>query len=319
MKTVVSLQDLVDREIHPGSLLQQFRALTEASAAALMSGPLVEVPCQACGGAASSPAFEKFGMRYRLCSACGSVFASPRPGAAALAEYAATSPAAVFWRERVLTETMAVRTAKLTRPRAEWVSDGVAEYCPDARIGLDLSPSEMSLQSELAILSPGLSTFRTVAGSGRAWTDQAPVDVVTAFDALDRAADVRALVADVASVLSPGGLFFVTAPSISGFDLQVLWDRSTAILPPEKLNLLSIDGFGRLFGPETWQILELSTPGMFDVENVRKAMLAEPDAGWPRVIRGLVQGANENARLELQEYLQRHRLASFARLVVRRV
>lgn len=319
MKTVVSLQDLVDYEIHPGPLVRQFRQLTEASTAALMRGPLVDVPCQACGGAASSPAFEKFGMPYRVCSACGSVFASPRPDATALAEYAATSPAAIFWRQRVLAETMAARMEKLTRPRAEWLADGVAEYCHDARLGLDLSPSGMPLQADLAVLAPDLTTFRSAAGGDRAWTGQGPVDVVAAFDTLDRAADVRAFVADVASVLRPGGLFFVTAPSISGFDLQVLWDRSPAIMPPDKLNLLSMDGFRRLFRPETWQILELSTPGMFDVENVRKAVLAEPAVAWPRVIRGLVQESDETARLELQEYLQRHRLASFARLVVRRV
>jgi hypothetical protein len=318
MKTVVSLQDLVDREIHPGPLVQEFRALTAASVAALLQGPLQDMPCQACGRDESVPAFEKFGLRYRVCSACASVFASPRPSAAALAEYAAASPAATFWRDRILTETRTARAEKLTRPRAEWVADAVAEYCPDARVGMDLSPSGMPLQADLRVLAPDLSTFRNVHASDRGWTRQGPVDVVTAFDTLDRAADVRALVADVASVLRPGGLFFVTAPCISGFDLQVLWDRSSAILPPEKLNLLSIEGFAHLFEGGSWQIRELSTPGVFDVDNVRQAILSEPDIACPRVVRGLVLQPSPEARLELQEYLQRHRLASFARLVVRR-
>ncbi len=318
MKTVVSLQDLVDHEIHPGPLVQEFHTRTASSMAALMTTPLEEVACQACGGADSVPAFAKFGLSYRLCSSCESVFASPRPSASALVEYARSSPAATFWRDRILDETRVVRAEKLVRPRAEWVADGIAEYCPDARHGIDLSPSGMPLQSDLTALAPDLTTFRSAEGRGREWTGEGPVDVVTAFDTLDRAADVRALVADVASVLRPGGLFFVTAPSISGFDFQVLWDRSPAILPPEKMNLLSIEGFRRLFDAGAWQIRELSTPGVFDVEKVREAMLAAPEADWPRAIRGLVLGTDESGRLELQAYLQRHRLASFARLIVRR-
>ena len=88
--------------------------------------------------------------------------------------------------------------------------------------------------------------------------------------------------------------------------------------PPDKLNLLSIEGFSRLFRAPDWSLIELSTPGMFDVENVRQAMLAAPEADWPRGVREIVLQRDEAARLEFQEYLQRHRLASFARLVVRR-
>ena len=61
---------------------------------------------------------------------------------------------------------------------------------------------------------------------------------------------------------------------MSGFDLQVLWERSTAILPPDKLNLLSAEGWVSRFAAPTWDMLEFSTPGMFDVENVRRATRA---------------------------------------------
>ncbi len=73
-----------------------------------------------------------------------------------------------------------------------------------------------------------------------------------------------------------------------------------------------------MFAEPRWEIIELSTPGMFDVENVRRAIQEDPGAAWPRVVRELVLQESEHARLELQEYLQRYRLASFARLIVRR-
>jgi SAM-dependent methyltransferase len=318
MKTVVSLQDLVDQEIHPDPLLREFRALTAASVSSLLDGPLVPVACQACGSEVSTPAFEKFGLPYRMCTDCSTVFASPRPSAETLKEYAERSAPAVFWRERVLDETREARSEKLTRPRAEWVADALAEYCPDAAAGLDLSPPGTPLKRHLSELAPGVRALDPVNARAEGWARREPVDFVIAFDTFDRAADAPGLAADVLSVLRPGGLLFVTAPSISGFDLQVLWDRSNAILPPDKLNLLSIEGFSRLFPDTRWNTVELSTPGMFDVENVRQAMLAAPEAEWPRALRGLVLHAGDAARLELQEYLQRHRLASFARLVLRR-
>lgn len=316
MKTVVSLQELVDADIRPDRLFDEFRELTRASVAALASGTLVDAACQGCGGHSVRPAFEKLGMTYRECADCGTVFVSPRPPAAAIAEYYRTSPAASFWRDRVLRETDATRREKLAAPRAEWVADGLAEHRPQAAAGIDLSPHGAAVVEELASMMPGVTVASSPAGGGTALADES-ADFAIAFDAIDRAADVRALVARVRAALRPGGVFFVTAPTISGFDLQVLWDRSPSVLPPDKMNLLSIDGFGRLFAAPAWEIIELSTPGMFDVENVRHAIEQAPGEPWPRAIRRLTEGG-DIARLELQEYLQRHRLASFARLVVRR-
>ena len=114
------------------------------------------------------------------------------------------------------------------------------------------------------------------------------------------------------------GLLLATTTLISGFDLQVLWDRSNSIFPPDRLNLLSVEGLTKLLERHGLNLLEFSTPGMFDVEIVRRAILSDPDADWPRFIRYLVEKRDENAFDALQEYLQRFRLSSFARVVGRK-
>jgi hypothetical protein len=292
MKTVVSLQELLEFEIRPGALLGEYQRLTEAAVRAWPASALHSVPCPACGSASAQPAFERFGLAYRECMQCGSVYASPRPDEHTLAEYAASSAPAVFWRERVLPETDAARREKILLPRTDWVHDAIAEYAPGASRIVELAPNGEALP-------PG------------------PFDVITAFETLDRAADPRALVRAAHGALRAGGLLFATAPSISGFELQVLWDRARSIAPPDKINLLSLRGFTALFG-DGWEMLELSTPGMFDVESVRRAVEADPAAPWPRFVRTLVLDTSEHQRLEFQEYLQRARLASFARLIVRK-
>ncbi len=229
--------------------------------------------------------------------------------------------------------TRAARLEKLVGPRSDWVADGVAEYLPDARSFADIGHAAGPLLAALRESWP--ATARTLAahplagleGEGGPGIEArpvgaaglaaiGPVDAVIAIDAFDRAADLPALAEGARQMLRPGGLLFIMAPCASGFELQVLWERSAAVLPPDKLNLLSAEGYLARFAEPEWQILEFSTPGMFDVENVRRAVEAEPDRDWSRFIRTLVT-RDETARVEFQTYLQRFRLASFARLVVR--
>lgn len=336
MKTIVSIQDLIEFEIKPGEALAEFYALTEHSIGQQLAAPAVlrSVPCPGCGSSQSNAAFDKYGFTYRQCRDCATVYVSPRPSEAALIDYYRNSPAARFWREKVLPATESARLEKITRPRARWVLDGLAEYAPQAAIGLDLSSHGGALVSEL--LSAGVA--KMIAAGPLADVDFAsppanvqvsprllagtaslgPVDFVTAFDAFDRCADVTAFIAAISRVLRPGGLLFLAAPSISGFDLQVLWDRSRAITPPDKLNLLSVEGFNALFAAPGWEICELSTPGMFDVETVRQAVEADPGGGWPRFVCYLLENRDEGARMAFQEFLQAYRLSSFARLLVRK-
>jgi SAM-dependent methyltransferase len=336
MKTIVSVQDLLEREIKPNALLEEYLRLTRDAIAARWPGGrgCIAAACQGCGSRASAAAFVKLGMSYRTCDTCGTLFASPRPDETALLEYYRDSASTRFWRERILPTTGEVRQQKLAEPRALWVLDTLAEHLPDARLVVDISANGGAL---VDVLLREAAHIRVIAAHPAADLeyDAIPVrvavrpgdlgvseraswaDAILAFDALDRAADLAVFVARARRALKPGGLLFVTAPSVSGFDLQVLWDRSDAIMPPDKLNLLSVQGWLARFPSPDWEVLEFSTPGMFDVEHVRRAVLARPADEWPRFIRTLVE-QNEHARVEFQAYLQQCRLASFARLVIRR-
>lgn len=306
MRTVVSVQDLVELEIKPEPLLAEFRALTARSVEkAFPESMLVLVRCPACDADDAGLAFAKLGLTYRECRRCSTLYVSPRPPATALQAYHRDSEAAAFWRDRVLSKTGDARMEKLVLPRADWVIEGLAEHARGARTGFDTSANGVPLRDLL--MTRGLR-----------FADRGPVDFALAFDALDRAADLPALVATLREALRTGGLLFATVPSASGFEVQTLWDRSDAVLPPDKLNVPSIEGLGRLFSPPNWEILELSTPGMFDVESVRREVQREPDLQWPRFVRSLVLESDDDDRVAFQEFLQRSRRASFARLIARR-
>jgi hypothetical protein len=336
VKTVVSVQDFLELEIHPDPLLAGYLSRLERDVVDRWRSATIDVPCPGCGSSERAPAFVRFDVPYHECTGCGSVYASPRPSEAEIVELSRIGSAAVFWREQVSPRTAAARREKLVRPRAEWVIDGLLEHLPGAGTGLDLSPYAGPLLEELCadggrrmlagswlsdldVPAPPAAvrvqplTLATVATVG-------PVDFVTAFDVVDRAPDLPALLDALGLVVRPGGLVFLTAANADGFDIQVLWDRAWWIVPPDKMNLLSADGVVRRAAQSGWDILELSTPGMFDVEHVRHDVEQHADAAWPRFVRRLVaHGARRPDVLgDFQQFLQRHRLASFARVLLRR-
>lgn len=310
MKTIVSMQDVAELEIKPAPEVTEWRRLVEAELAQRWKGHAgwVTVACPACGGA-PLPAFARLGVRYGECRECGSLFAVERPTDAMVADYYRASAPARFWRDTVLPASAEARLEKIVQPRVQWVMDGIAEYDREARDVRDVSSFGEAFVTELQRAAPALRV--QTGGSGS-------VDAITAFDVLDRTSDVPAWAAACATAVRPGGLLFVTAPTASGFEVQVLWERSPTATPPDKLNLPTVEGLLKLFGPPHWDVLELSTPGVFDVEIVRHAVEREPDAPWPRMVRYMLTHRDQAARQALVEFLQSQRLTSFARLVARR-
>ena len=67
-------------------------------------------------------------------------------------------------------------------------------------------------------------------------------NVVSTFGYIDRVFNPKEFLKNIKSILLENGLLFVTTSSISGFDLQVLWQNSKSIFPPDRINLFSIEG-----------------------------------------------------------------------------
>lgn len=337
MKTIVSVQEIAEFEIKPRGDVDRWRALVETEIAQRWADRTgwIRVSCPTCRQKDAIPAFERYGIAYMECPTCGSLYAPFRPSEDDLWVWYRESVPARFWREHILPATESARREKMTRPRGDWVLDGIAEYLPSAKRLVDISPYGRGLvdllAAENAVLVDIVTAGKTADLDGVATPrvkvkptrvvelpGLGPADVIVAIDVLDRAADMVSLVGVFDQMLAPGGLVFATVPVSSGFEIQLLWERSPTVIPPDKLNLPSVEGLQQLFALPIWEILELSTPGMFDVEMVRRAIKEEPDATWPRVVRALVERTDAEGRTALVEFLQSRRLTSFARLVARK-
>lgn len=137
------------------------------------------------------------------------------------------------------------------------------------------------------------------------------------LESLDRVGDPSALLRAVAGRLARGGLLFVTALVASGFDVAVLGLSNLYLYPPDRANCFSRRGLELLLERAGFGLLEVSTPGVLDVEIV-KAHLGQ--GAWPSVgaFERQVLAADEETQTAFQAFLQQHGLSSFARVVARK-
>lgn len=336
MRRVVALADYRHSDIKPDALFDRYLELSAGEIERLLldGAPLAEVDCPACGEQKRQAAFDKYGMTYVECGRCGSLFISPRPTAEHLERYSCESKANEFWRGRILAETTSARVEHLITPEVEWVANTTDELVDRPRIFVDVHSrsieflrgvDELRMFDTKMLVAPDAAVTRTldpklgfeqVEGNDSRLAG-IEADIVTAFYALDAAQDPAGLLARMKSMLVRDGLLFIIGSTISGLDLQVLWDRARTLVPPENMNVFSIEGVTKLLESNGFEIVELSTPGHLDVEYIKAAVERE-GVRVHRFLEYLIRNRDEHARRALQEWLQEFRLSSHMRIVARK-
>ena len=87
-------------------------------------------------------------------------------------------------------------------------------------------------------------------------------DVVTAAELIEHVPDPSSLVAEVARILRPGGIFWATTPHSNGASARFLKLKWSIISPPEHLHLFSTRGMTRLLSDNGFQKVQVKTEGL---------------------------------------------------------
>lgn len=333
MKRVVVSSGLREADIRPPALMSEFKRLSIEDAAAYFADPsrMTEIPCPACGSAESEAVFSVNTYEYRCCGACKSVYVSPRPTEAALTEYYVHSRASRFRVEHFSRDTAKARRYHLLSSHANWMGMIYEETGnPEARQYADLNTYSPPIFDEihaLGLFDTLLSVDPLLPPEGETQApvqtiqrDQlAAVGAISAFEKLEHQFSPLDYLGGVRASLAENGLFFFTTRTISGFDLQILWDKTPYIFVPEHLNLLSIEGIQRLLERAGLELIELSTPGQLDVELVRHAVEQDPSIQLPRFVGYLLDNRDRLAHNDFQEFLQKHRLSSHVRVAAKKI
>lgn len=295
----------------------------------------VETPCPACGADEGAAAFEKLGFNYRTCGHCETLYLSPRPTESIINDYYRSGAAVKFWSDHFYRETIDARREKIYRPRAERVAGylrsnpGVGrDLFVDIGSGYGVFLQEMSSQRVFSRCM-GIEPAPNMAAECRAKgfdVIEAPAEAVagrgigsdfaTSFEVIEHVYSPENFLRSIKTVLGKDGLLLFTTLTISGFDLQVLWDRSKSIYPPHHINLMSVDGIRALVERCGMHVVELSTPGRLDVDIVANAYRENPQLPLPGFVRVLLNGGDE-AKTAFQSFLSEHLLSSHISVIAK--
>ena len=142
-------------------------------------------------------------------------------------------------------------------------------------------------------------------------------EAAAVLESLDRAYDPVALLRGVVNRLVDGGLLFVTALVSSGFDMAALGLHNLYLYPPDRANCFSLQGLSTVLRRVGLTLLEVSTPGVLDVEIVRAHLQQDPSIALSMFERQLLASGAQTYEA-FQAFLQQQGLSSFARIVARK-
>jgi len=212
--------------------------------------------------------------------------------------------------------------------RLQWIAGLAEEYLSDSKVFLDYAtkyPTFLKQVKNAGLFDKVLSIYPQcyeqedflraqgfIASNNK--IKQGSVDILAAFEVVEKIFDPVKFFADAYTVCKPNGLFLIATTTSSGFEYQVLGEHSPNMIPLDRLNLLSLEALRGQIEKAGFEIIEISTPGRLDVEIVKKAVEKNPKIPLHPFWQYLFRHRDANASNSLQEYLQQYQLSSHVRI-----
>lgn len=294
----------------------------------------VAVRCPACDADDAAAAFEKYGFSFRSCNGCRTLYMSPRPSPAVMADYYTNSENYAYFAKYIFPASEASRREKMHKPRLERILDYCSRFEVPRGTLLEVGPgfgtfAEVATQSGSFARVVGIEPTPEMAAACRARGieiiekrvenaagDVDNANVVVSFEVIEHLFDPSIFLRQCGELLPAGGLLVLTCPNGLGFDVAVLQAGSLAV-DAEHVNLFNPASLAKLVERCGFAVLETTTPGRLDAELVRDAALRGEVALDPFLQRVLI-GEWDTVGWPFQQFLAANNLSSHMWLVARK-
>jgi SAM-dependent methyltransferase len=324
-----------EKDIRPANLIQKYTELSAKDAKYFFKDvPRKALKCIACKSQDTSFQFNKHSFEYVLCNECGSLFQSPRPVVEAFEEFYKDSESSRYWAEVFFPFVSESRREKIYKPRVKRlmsmcnsvdlevlklidVGAGYGIFLDEWR-ALNPATELLAIEPSLALAKDcrkkNIKVVESIVEKVKDFDDYA--DLIVCFEVLEHVNSPIEFINVLKKLVRPGGYIFISTLCIDGFDLQVLWDKSSQISPPHHINFHSIKGFQSLFERAGFDDIIIETPGQLDVDIVLNFFNKNPDELQNnRFFKSLI---DEDKAKAFQSFLKDNKFSSHAWIMAKK-
>ena len=326
-----------EHEIRPAEVFQEYLRLSANDAEEyFQENDRHQINCPACNSSDLKDEFSKYGFDYVICIFCETLFLNPRPSEEAFDLFYKDSKSSRYWAEEFFPSIAEPRREKIFKPRVKRINDlcqnldfyprtimdvgaGYGIFLeewrninPDSNI-IGIEPSkqlaEICRQKDIKIIE---SMVEEVQGQDEC------SDLLVCFEVLEHVHSPQKFLTKLNELIQPGGYIVLSTLTISGFDIQLLWEKSDSISPPHHINFFSIKGFQSIFESCGFKDINIFTPGLLDVDIIKNALKKDPSqVVTNRFLDKIFK--DETLSGSFQDYLSANQLSSHAWVLAKKI
>lgn len=333
MRKVVLLNDSDIQDITSNDIYKQYVSILEQDIFELFgdSSVLKQVLCPGCSCAETNLIYTRLGMKFAVCKKCMSHYVLFRPDQQALDAFYEKAKACVFWRGKALKDDCD-QTSDVHGSRFSWIMGLVDEFLDEKSKVLDCYTKYPYLLNQFK----RETLFDTVKSVGPLLFEKLKllnsdisilykeevldnsVDLLLAFEVLERVSVPKDLFLFAKRVCRPGALMLLTTASSTGLEYQVLGADAPNINPINRMNLLSLEIIKENIEDAGFELIEVSTPGRLDMEIIKNALVGKPDMPIENIWRYILEKRDKFCCSDLQKFLQMNLLSSHVRVAAQK-
>ena len=279
---------LKENEIRPSDLMTKAKSAVLKDISRLLSriDEFEYADCPACGSNHSTFKYEKYGLKYSVCSQCNTFYMNPRPKSEVLEWFYKDSVNYQFWNDFIFPATDETRKQKVFQPRVDRMVHYLNLFSPNAQsiveVGcafgtfLELAKSSWPFERIVGVEpTPGLAQTAKNKGiqviedviENIELSEDLKFDVLTNFEVIEHLGDPLGFLEKSAKLLVDGGLIMISCPNGEGFDFSILGKECNSV-DHEHLNYFNPTSIETLLHRAGFEVLEVTTPGELDVDLV---------------------------------------------------
>ncbi|MCM8530265.1 MAG: class I SAM-dependent methyltransferase [Lentisphaeraceae bacterium] len=320
--------------IRPSEMRKILEGFTQKDANWLLtrSSDFIEVNCPACNSSESTFVFDKRGFKYLKCKQCETGYISPRPNAKLLSDFYEGSQAYGYLSRVLYPATKKNRFKNLVIPRVDRllsacekyiysrntlieVGAGSGVFCSEVQ-SREIFGRVIAVEPNLELADDCKELGLEVKQSLLEDISDLQADVVASFEVIEHVFNPEYFLKSLLSLLSRGGIVYLTCPNFKGFDLTTLGPLSDQV-DFEHLNYFHPKSIRLLAERVGYEVLDIETPGCLDAELVRKQMEIDDQLKDSNPFLSELLFDNK-LKLEFQDFLKNNLLSSHMAVTLRK-